>query len=358
MQNKTSRCHTKDFCFGESTMSFIKVSRLVTIERHIAEEQQYHPSATGEYSRLLRDLTLALRIIARDVRRAGLNDILGITDSMNIHGETVKKLDEFANEVIFRAMDHGGHLCVMASEESDGIIKIPDEYTKGKYVLLFDPLDGSSNIDVNTTIGTIFSIYRRLDPQSIEDGDERDVLQPGYKQVAAGYACYGSATTLVYTSGHGVDVFTYDQTIGDFLLTHEKVRMPKQGKIYSVNEGNHALWSDGMKRYTHHLKHHPSGKPYSLRYIGTAVADIHRTLHYGGIFMYPADAKHPTGKLRLLYELNPLAMIIEQAGGRASDDINRILDIIPTEIHQKSQAFMGSEQDVLEAELFLNGQYP
>lgn len=339
-------------------MSFIRVSRLVTIERHIAEEQQYHPLATGEYSRLLRDLTLALRIIARDVRRAGLNDILGMTDSMNIHGETVKKLDEFANEVIFRAMDHGGHLCVMASEESDGIINIPEEYAKGKYVLLFDPLDGSSNIDVNTTIGTIFSIYRRLDPQSITDGDERDVLQPGYKQVAAGYACYGSATTLVYTSGHGVDVFTYDQTIGDFLLTHEKVRMPKQGKIYSVNEGNYSLWSDGMKRYVDHLKQPISGKPYSLRYIGTAVADIHRTLHYGGIFMYPADTKHPNGKLRLLYELNPLAMIIEQAGGRASDGINRILDIIPTDIHQRSQAFMGSEQDVLEAELFLNARKP
>ena len=338
-------------------MSFLRVSRLVTIERHIAEEQEFHPSATGEYSRLLIDLTLALRIIARDVRRAGLNDVLGITDSMNVHGETVKKLDEFANEVIFRAMDHGGHLCVMASEESEGIIKIPDEYAKGKYVLLFDPLDGSSNIDVNTTIGTIFSIYRRLDPQSTEDGDERDVLQPGYKQVAAGYACYGSATTLVYTSGHGVDVFTYDQTIGDFLLTHEKVRMPKQGKIYSVNEGNYGLWSDGMKRYVDHLKKQENGKPYSLRYIGTAVADIHRTLHYGGIFMYPADSKYPNGKLRLLYELNPLAMIIEQAGGRATDGMNRILDIIPTDIHQRAQAFMGSELDVLEAELFVNGNH-
>jgi fructose-1,6-bisphosphatase I len=223
--------------------------------------------------------------------------------------------------------------------------------------LLFDPLDGSSNIDVNTTIGTIFSIYRRLDPQSTEDGDERDVLQPGYKQVAAGYACYGSATTLVYTSGHGVDVFTYDQTIGDFLLTHEKVRMPKQGKIYSVNEGNYALWSDGMKRYVDHLKKQEQGKPYSLRYIGTAVADIHRTLHYGGIFMYPADSKYPNGKLRLLYELNPLAMIIEQAGGRATDGMNRILDIIPTDIHQRAQAFMGSELDVLEAELFVNGHH-
>lgn len=337
-------------------MSLLRASRLVTIERHIAEEQQSHPTATGEYSRLLRDLTLALRIIARDVRRAGLNDVLGITDSTNVHGETVKKLDEFANEVIFRAMDHGGHLCVMASEESEGIIKIPDEYQKGKYVLLFDPLDGSSNIDVNTTIGTIFSIYRRLDQNATDDGTEADVLQPGYKQVAAGYACYGSATTLVYTSGHGVDIFTYDQTIGDFLLTHEKVSMPKKGKIYSINEGNYALWSPEMKKYVDHLKKtSEGGKPYSLRYIGTAVADIHRTLHYGGIFMYPADINYPNGKLRLLYELNPLSMIIEQAGGRSSDGKNRILGIVPNSIHQTSPVFMGSEEDVNEAEQFLQG---
>jgi fructose-1,6-bisphosphatase I len=337
-------------------MSFLKVSRLVTIERHIAEEQQYHPTATGEYSRLLRDLTLALRIIARDVRRAGLNDILGMTDSTNVHGETVKKLDEFANEVIFRAMDHGGHLCVMASEESEGIIQIPQEYPKGKYVLLFDPLDGSSNIDVNTTIGTIFSIYRRLDPSSVDDGTEEDVLQPGFKQIAAGYACYGSATTLVYTSGNGVDVFTYDQTIGDFLLTHEKVRMPHKGKIYSVNEGYYLRWSAGLKRYIDYLKenHAETSRPYTLRYIGTAVADIHRTLIYGGIFMYPSDSHNPYGKLRLLYELNPLAMIIEQAGGRATDGHNRILDIIPTHIHQRSPVFMGSLGDVLEVEYYLS----
>jgi fructose-1,6-bisphosphatase I len=341
-------------------MPFISTNKLVTIERHIAEEQEFHPGATGEYSRLLRDLTLALRIIARDVRRAGLSDVLGITDSTNVHGETVKKLDEYANEVIFRAMDHGGHLCVMASEESQGLMKIPEHYRKGKYVLIFDPLDGSSNIDVNITIGTIFSIYRRLDPTAVDDGTEEDVLQPGFRQIAAGYACYGSATNLVYTSGNGVDVFTYDQTIGDFLLTHEKVRIPERGKYYSVNEGNYQKWDKRLQQYIEYLKS-PSDdgrRPYSLRYIGTAVADIHRTLHYGGIFMYPPDSSAPGGKLRLMYELNPLSMIIEQAGGIATDGATRILDLQPQSIHQRAPVYMGSSGDVAELQQFLRNEHP
>lgn len=335
----------------------VTINKLVTIERHIAEEEQFHRAATGEFSRLLRDLTLAIRIISRDVRRAGLNDILGLTEEENIHGEQVKVLDLHANDTIFRAMDHGGHLCVMASEESDGLIRIPKEYARGKYVLLFDPLDGSSNIDVNVSVGTIFSVYQRLDTSRTDDGSAEDLLQPGYKQVAAGYACYGSSTMLVYTTGFGVNVFTYDPTIGDFFLTVENLVMPKRGNTYSINEGNYHKWDANLQRYIDYLKTPTdTHSPYSLRYIGTAVADIHRTLHYGGIFMYPADRENPRGKLRLLYELNPLAMLIEQAGGRAIDGHTRILDLVPEAIHERAPVFMGSEEDVAEAEMFLQGK--
>lgn len=338
-------------------MPFLSTSKLITIERHISEEGALHPEATGEFSRLLRDFTLALRILSRDVRRAGLNDVLGMTEGTNVHGEVVKRLDIHANEVIFRAMDHGGHLCVMASEESEGLMAIPDEYRKGKYVLVFDPLDGSSNIDVNVSIGTIFSIYMRVDPSLDSAGTIADVLQPGWKQVCAGYALYGSSTQLVYTTGAGVDVFTFDPTIGEFLLTYEKIRVPQRGKIYSVNSGNAYKWDSGIREYvTHLLKPSDDGmRPYSLRYVGTMVADIHRTLHYGGIFMYPSDATMPQGKLRLLYEVNPMAFIIEQAGGRATDGIRRILDIQPDSLHQRVPCYMGSTEDVLEAERFLRG---
>jgi len=337
-------------------MSLIKTSRLVTIERHIVEQGALHPDATGEFSRLLRDLTLAIRILARDVRRSGLNDILGITDSTNVHGERVKRLDIHANEVIFRAMDHGGHLCVMASEESEQLIHIPDEYTKGKYVLVFDPLDGSSNIDVNVSIGTIFSIYKRIDPTSTKPGTEADCLQSGLEQVAAGYAMYGSSTQLVYSTGSGVDVFTFDPTIGEFLLTFEKIRIPQRGRIYSVNSGNSHKWSEPVRNYVRHLLQ-PSDdgmRPYSLRYVGTMVADIHRTLHYGGIFMYPADSTSPNGKLRLVYEVNPMAFLVEQAGGRATTGTQRILELQPNALHQRVPCYMGSEDDVLELENFLS----
>lgn len=337
-------------------MPLVRTSNLITIERHIAEEHALHPAATGEFSRLLRDLTLALRILARDVRRAGLNDVLGMTDQTNVHGERVKRLDIHANDVIVRAMDHGGHLCVMASEESDGLIHIPDEYHKGKYVLVFDPLDGSSNIDVNVSIGTIFSVYKRLDPTLSTDGTEADCLQPGFKQVAAGYAMYGSSTQLVYSSGNGVDVFTFDPTIGEFLLTFEKIQIPKRGRIYSVNSGNASKWHQNVRDYvTHLLRPSEDGwRPYSLRYVGTLVADIHRTLHYGGIFLYPADSMLPNGKLRLVYEVNPMAFIIEQAGGSASNGTHRILDLQPESLHQRTPCYMGSLDDVREAESFLN----
>lgn len=336
-------------------MPLLNTSKLITIERHITEEGQLHPEATGEFSRLLRDLTLALRILARDVRRSGLNDVLGITDATNVHGEKVQRLDLHANEVIFRAMDHGGHLCAMASEESDGIIRIPEEYRNGKYVLVYDPLDGSSNIDVNVSIGTIFSIYKRLDPTLDTPGTVDDLLQPGYQQVAAGYAMYGSSTQLVYTSGNGVDVFTFDPTIGEFLLTYEKLRIPEQGRIYSVNSGNSYKWPIGVREYVKHVLQ-PSAdgqRPYSLRYVGTMVADIHRTLHYGGVFMYPADTTSPNGKLRLVYELNPMAFIVEQAGGLATNGRQRILEIQPQSLHQRMPCFMGSPSDVREVESFL-----
>ncbi len=340
-------------------MAIVTAQRLVTIERHIAEQEHLHPHATGEFSRLLRDLMLAFRLIAREVSRAGLNDILGLTGRTNIYGEAVRKLDAYANDVIIRAMEHGGHLCAMASEESDGLICIAPDRPRGKYILLFDPLDGSTNIDVNVTIGTIFSIYRRRSAPTAEVSLE-DVLRPGAEQVTAGYVCYGSSVTLVYSTGNGVDVFTYDPTLGEFFLTIEKLRIPRRGKQYSINEGNAKRWAPELQQYIDYLKtpSEDGKRPYALRYVGTAVADVHRLLHYGGIFMYPADSANPTGKLRLMYEVNPLAFLVEQAGGRASDGYRRILDIQPESLHQRVPVFMGSPEDVAEAEAFLQRRHP
>lgn len=268
------------------------------------------------------DLTIAAKIISREVNRAGLADILGLTGQENIHGEEVKKLDEYANDVIIKSMDHGGHLCVMASEENEDIIPIPDQYPKGKYMLMFDPLDGSSNIDANVSVGTIFSIYRRK--TTAGNGTLEDCLRKGVEQVAAGYIVYGSSTMLVYTAGHGSHGFTLDPGIGEFLLSHKNIQIPSRGKIYSINEGNTNTWDEGTRKYINDLKKvtpETGQKPYSLRYIGSLVADFHRTLLYGGIFLYPADYKDPNkpkSKLRLLYEAAPLAFIVEQAGGKAS----------------------------------------
>jgi len=330
---------------------------LVTIERQIADQQGLYKEASGHFSRLLRDLTLAVRVISREVRRAGLADILGLTGEENTHGEAVKKLDEFSNETIIRAMRHGGNLCAMASEESAGIIKLPDYVEKGSYVLLFDPLDGSSNIDVNAPIGTIFSVLRRVTRDDGRDGLMEDLLQPGYRQVAAGYALYGSSTVLVYTTGDGVDIFTYDHTLGEFLLSASKVRIPDRGHYYSINEGNTVEWLPGTRRYIDHVKKKDpsSRRPYSLRYIGTAVADVHRTLLSGGIFLYPADLASPNGKLRLMYEVNPLAMLIEQAGGLAIDGRNPVLNIQPSSLHQRVPLICGSREDVELAREFMAG---
>lgn len=297
-------------------------SKIITVQRHIIEQERDHPEATGELTGLLWDLTIAAKIISREVNRAGLADILGLTGQENIHGEEVKKLDEYANDVIIKSMDHGGHLCVMASEENEDIIPIPDQYPKGKYMLMFDPLDGSSNIDANVSVGTIFSIYRRK--TTAGNGTLEDCLRKGVEQVAAGYIVYGSSTMLVYTAGHGSHGFTLDPGIGEFLLSHKNIQIPSRGKIYSINEGNTNTWDEGTRKYINDLKKvtpETGQKPYSLRYIGSLVADFHRTLLYGGIFLYPADYKDPNkpkSKLRLLYEAAPLAFIVEQAGGKAS----------------------------------------
>ncbi len=326
-----------------------------TLARHIYEEERKYPQATGELSDLLHDLSLAAKVISLEVNKAGLVDILGFTGSSNIHGEEVKKLDVYAHEMLIKAMDHGGHLCVMASEEDENIIHIPEKFNIGKYVLLFDPLDGSSNIDVNVSIGTIFSIYRRVTkgdgPGSIED-----CLQPGHKQVVAGYIIYGSSTIFCYTAGNGVHCFTLDPSFGEFILSHPNIKIPKKGKTYSINEGNYLYWHPGLKKYIKWLQEEDkaTGRPYSSRYIGSMVADIHRTILYGGIFMYPADIRNPNGKLRLMYECNPLAFIVEQAGGRAIDGRMRLLDIQPKELHQRTPIFIGSEEDVNMLEKFLN----
>ena len=341
-------------------MPNLMTNRLTTISHHIDAEQNLHPEATGEFTTILNDLQLAIRIISRDVRRAGLNDILGLTKSTNIHGEQVRKLDTYSNEVIKKVMQSSGHICIMASEEEDDIVRCEADERRGKYVLVFDPLDGSSNIDVNVTIGTIFSLYKRIDMHTEEPASVDDVLQPGYKQEAAGYALYGSSTILVYTTGHGVQAFTYDPTIGEFLLTRENVRMPSRSPYYSTNEGNYYKWSDRLRQYVDYVKTPSKDKtrPYSSRYIGSAVADVHRTLLKGGIFIYPADSSSPNGKLRLVYEANALAMLIEQAGGRASDGEKRILDKKPKDVHERTPLILGSKEDVFECEDFLRGEHP
>ncbi len=332
------------------------VSKFMTLERHIAEEERFHPGATGEFSGLMHNLSLAVKLVWREVTKAGLVNILGQTDRKNISGDVVKKLDEFADETIYKAMDHGGHLCVMASEENEDILKIPENYPTGKYALAYDPLDGSGNIDANVTVGTIFSIYKRVTESG--GGTIDDLLQTGVKQVGAGYALFGSSMMFVYCTGNGVHGFTLDPTVGEFLLSHENIRIPKSGSIYSMNEGNFERWSPKMQKYCKWMKQEDqaTGRPYSSRYIGSLVADVHRTLLYGGIYCYPGDAKNKNGKLRLVYENNPLAYIVEHAGGAASNGTQRILELQPKELHEKSPLFIGSKEEVRIAGEFLTGK--
>ncbi len=333
------------------------MAHAITIERHILETQRKDfPTATGDFSALMYDIAFAAKIIGSSVNKAGLVDILGLTGSENIQGEEVQKLDDFANSTIIKALDHTGRLCCMASEEMEGLIEIPAKYKCGKYVLLFDPLDGSSNIDANVSIGTIFSIFQKASKG--ERGTIEDCLQMGRKQVAGGYIIYGSSTMLVYTAGNGVHGFTLDPSIGEFLLSHSNIETPKRGKIYSCNEGNFAKWENSLQHYINYLKtpDKASGRPYKSRYIGSLVADFHRNLLYGGVFIYPADKSSPNGKLRLLYEANPLAFIVEQAGGAASDGKMDILNKTAKELHERTPLIIGSYEDVREAENFLNGK--
>lgn len=329
---------------------------VVTIGRHIIGEERHFPEATGAFSSILYDIALAAKLVSREVRRAGLIDILGKTGAVNVHGDEVKKLDDFAHDVIFRALDHCGHLCIMASEESEDPIPIPSHFPSGKYVLLYDPLDGSSNIDANVSVGTIFSIHRKV--SSGPRGSLEDCLQPGTRQAAAGYILYGSSTMLVYTTGTGVHGFTLEPSIGEFVLSHPNMKIPSPGqRIYSVNEGNYRNWSDGQRRLVDHLQGRDGNpEPYNARYIGSMVADVHRTLLYGGLFMYPADTKGPEGKLRLLYEAAPMAMIVEQAGGKATDGARSILEIQPTELHERVAVYLGSRECVELAERFVGPQ--
>jgi fructose-1,6-bisphosphatase I len=326
---------------------------VVTIERYIIEQEKLYPEATGELSGILYDVALAAKMISSKVRRAGLVDILGALDSHNVQGEIQQKLDVFANEIIVKAMDHTGRLAAMASEEEPDIIPIPDEFKCGKYVLLFDPLDGSSNIDVNVPVGTIFSVLKKITRGS--RGNLEDMLQPGRRQVAAGYVIYGSSTMMVYTTGQGVHGFTLDPSIGEFLLSHPNIQIPTRGRYLSVNSGYEQSWDTKvtalMRRYR---GLDGAQKPMNERYVGSLVADFHRNLLGGGLFAYPANSHSPRGKLRLLYEANPLAFCVEAAGGAATDGRSDILNIMPDELHQRTPLFIGSKDDVQTAREMLS----
>ncbi|NOT07807.1 MAG: class 1 fructose-bisphosphatase [Gemmatimonadales bacterium] len=326
-------------------MAFPNTS-VITIERFIIEKERSYPEATGELSNLLYDIALGAKIIASAVRRAGLINIIGSAGAVNVQGEEQQQLDVFANDALKNSMSHTGRVCVMASEEEEEVIPIAEEIPHGKYAVLFDPLDGSSNIDNNNPVGTIFSIYRR---KSMEGhGTLDDVLQPGRSQVAAGYVMYGSSVMLVYTTGQGVHGFTLDPTIGEFCLSHRDIRMPETGKYYSVNESYFGRWSRAMQRAVRGFHgdwpDRIQGK--NSRYIGALVADFHRNLVSGGVFLYPGEVARPDGKLRLCYEASPLAFIAEQAGGAATDGQNPILDIVPRKLHQRTPLVIGSKNDV------------
>jgi len=318
---------------------------LVTLEEFIIQSQNRFPGATGELSQLLRDIGLASKIISREVNKAGITNILGNDGSTNVHGEDVKKLDTFADQQLISALERSSITCMVISEENDGIVRLKSQ--GGKYIVYLDPLDGSSNIDVNVSIGSIFSIYMR-EPRFEPSADEVDALQLGTRQVAAGYVLYGSSTTLAYTTGLGVSLFTLDPSIGEYILTDKSIKIPEHGLIYSINEGSYKSWDKGLKKYIKYCQEEDidTNRPYSARYIGSMVADIHRTLIKGGIFIYPHSKRYPSGKLRLMYECNPLSFIIEQAGGIASNGERRIMEIQPESIHQRTPIYIGSKLNV------------
>ncbi|MDR2892378.1 MAG: class 1 fructose-bisphosphatase [Deltaproteobacteria bacterium] len=329
----------------------------VTVTEHLLLHQQKSPAATGVFTQLLYDLILSAKLISRSVNKAGLLDVLGETGETNVQGEKVQKLDEYANSVLIHRMERSGALCMMASEENADVIVVSDRFERGDYILIFDPLDGSSNIDVNVNVGTIFSIHKRESGKKGDPGLE-DILQPGDRQVAAGYFLYGPSTMMVYTTGFGVHGFTLDPSVGEFLLSHPNMTIPERGKIYSVNEGNYPLWDDKTKSAINHFKSFDNWRssPYSARYVGSLVADFHRTLLYGGIFAYPRNYKKTgqgEGKLRLLCEAAPLAFVAEQAGGKAIDGTRRIMEIVPEQLHERVPLFIGSRGDVDDVAGFL-----
>ncbi|HAE14324.1 MAG: class 1 fructose-bisphosphatase [Chitinophagales bacterium] len=328
--------------------------KVKTLVEFIIERQSDFPYATGELTRLLSDISIAAKVVNREVNKAGLVDILGAEGSENIQGEEQQKLDVFANTQFIEALNAGGEVCGIASEELDDFIGLDGKVSRnGKYVVLIDPLDGSSNIDVNVSIGTIFSIYRRI--SFTGSATLEDFLQKGHEQVASGYVIYGSSTMLVYTTGHGVNGFTLDPSIGEFCLSHANITIPESGNIYSINEGNYVHFPDGVKKYIKYCQEadSPTNRPYTSRYIGSLVADFHRNMLKGGIYIYPETAKSPKGKLRLLYECNPLAFIAEQAGGKASNGFKRIMEVDPKELHQRCPLYIGSRLMVEDVEKFL-----
>jgi fructose-1,6-bisphosphatase I len=323
---------------------------IITVQQHILQEQRRFPGVSGEFSWLLSGITLATKMIEAQVRRAGLGDILGSASMVNVQGEVQQKLDVYANRALLHCLSVRESIAVLASEENETPMTIHHGNPDAKYVVVFDPLDGSSNIDVNVSVGTTFSVLRRSPESihSIHDDPEQAVLQPGNRQVAAGYVVYGSSTILVYSAGNGVHGFTLDPAVGAYVLSHENIRMPTQGKYYSVNEAYRDTFPAVYRAYLDRLRGGALGRGYASRYIGSMVADFHRTLLKGGVFLYPPTADHPEGKLRMLYEANPVAFLAEQAGGVATDGRRRMLDVEPTSIHQRTPLVVGGEVEMAE----------
>lgn len=329
------------------------MSKNSTLGEFIIESQNHFKYTTGELSRLLSSIKLAAKIVNREVNKAGLVNILGDEGTHNIQGEVQQKLDVFANEKYISALTNRNVVCGIISEENDEFIRIEDKgNVNSKYVVLMDPLDGSSNIDVNVSVGSIFSIYRRISKPGTPVVMD-DFLQPGREQVAAGYVLYGSSTMMVYTTGHGVNGFTLDPSLGTFFLSHRNITTPNNGNIYSINEGYYVHFPQGVKDYLKYCQEEDGNRPYTSRYIGSLVSDFHRNMIKGGIYLYPTSAKLPDGKLRLLYECNPIAFLAEQSGGIATDGSNRILDIIPSKLHQRVPFFVGSKNMVKKAMEFV-----
>lgn len=333
---------------------FVMQERNTTLGEFIIENQEAFPYSTGELSRIINSIRLAAKVVNYKVNKAGLVDIVGAVGEQNVQGEDQQKLDVFANETFIQTLINREIVCGIASEENDDFITVSgaDKGNNNKYVVLMDPLDGSSNIDVNVSVGTIFSVYRRITPVGTPVSLE-DFLQPGVNQVAAGYVIYGTSTMLVYTTGDGVNGFTLNPAIGTFYLSHPKMQFAPDGNIYSINEGNYIHFPQGVKDYLKYCQKEEEDRPYTSRYIGSLASDFHRNMIKGGIYIYPTSSKAPKGKLRLLYECNPMAFIAEQAGGKASDGFTRIMEIKPTELHERVPFFCGSKNMVTKAEEFM-----